>query len=251
MWHGDQAGGRRLADVPVDERAALVPSRPALPRVRAAREVLVAEAERHALPERGRAAATVAQPELERLRPALRERRKAARRGPGAGSDGERGEDREQDDATGHGRARRMHGVERRRRRGASAAALGGLAVVLAAADLLTKALLRTPEYAFHTRPFWQLATGMAIGATLVVAVVAVGSVAVATAAGIAIGGTVGNLSSVAIWGAAPNPFLVPVGAGVVAFNLADVLVVSGAALIPLAATALAHRHRPALRARL
>ena len=126
---------------------------------------------------------------------------------------------------------------------------LAGLALVLAGADLVTKALIRTPDFAFHTRPLWQLATGMAIGATLAVVVVAVGSVALATAAGIAIGGTVGNLTSVAIWGAAPNPFLVTVGAGVVAFNLADVLVISGAALIPLTAGAFAHRHRPVLRA--
>jgi lipoprotein signal peptidase len=126
---------------------------------------------------------------------------------------------------------------------------LAALALALGTADLVTKALLPTPDYAFHTRPAWQLLTAVAIGVTLVVVVVAVGSVGIAAAAGVGVGGSLGNLASVAIWGAAPNPFLVADGSGVLAFNLADVLVVSGAVLVAVAASGFARRHRPMLRA--
>jgi lipoprotein signal peptidase len=75
-----------------------------------------------------------------------------------------------------------------------------------------------------------------------------VGSPAIAGAAGVAVGGAIGNVASVAIWGAAPNPFVVLHGGTGIAFNLADVLVIGGAGLIAVAATTHARANRERLR---
>jgi lipoprotein signal peptidase len=121
-------------------------------------------------------------------------------------------------------------------RRTWSMAMLAGTAVPFAAADLLVKAAVPTPSYAFHSRPLWQLGIGLVLALSLATIVVVVGSRAIAGAAGVAIGGTIGNLASVAIWGAAPNPFVLVFDGSGVAFNLADVLVVAGAWLIAVTA---------------
>ena len=136
------------------------------------------------------------------------------------------------------------------RRRRESAKTLAVVATAVAAADLATKAIFPTPDFAFHARPLWQLL----VGATAVVAqsflVPLLGSRLVAAAAAVAIGGAAGNLLSVAIWGAAPNPFFVSgLGPGV-AFNLADVLVVGGFCLLGVSIVAHARAHPGRLRTR-
>lgn len=133
-------------------------------------------------------------------------------------------------------------------RRTRSVAILTATAVSFAAADLTVKALLPTPTYAFHSRPLWQLGIGVVLAASLGAIVTVVASAAIAGAAGVAVGGTIGNVASVAIWGAAPNPFVVVQGGSGIAFNLADVLVITGAGLIAVAATAYARANRERLR---
>ena len=71
------------------ERAVRVPGRPALAGVHAAGEVLVAEAEGRGAAKRGRAARGVGEADLDRGRPAVRQRRQGGRR---------RGEDEEEDE---------------------------------------------------------------------------------------------------------------------------------------------------------
>lgn len=127
-------------------------------------------------------------------------------------------------------------------------ALLAGTALPFAAADLAVKALMPTPAYAFHSRPLWQLGIGVVLAGSLGAIVAVVGSPAIALASGVAVGGTIGNVASVAIWGAAPNPFVVVRGGSGIAFNLADVLVIAGAALIAVAATAHARANRGRLR---
>jgi SAM-dependent methyltransferase len=76
----------RVLHVHRDEAAVGVPRRPAVPGVHAAREVLVAEAERRRPPQRSRPARRVGQPELKRVRPGAWERRKLRARGRPGGS---------------------------------------------------------------------------------------------------------------------------------------------------------------------
>ena len=67
---GDLSVPPRVGDVHRRERPVRVPRRPALPRVHAAGEILVAKAERGCLAQRGGVAGRVTEPELQRLRPA-------------------------------------------------------------------------------------------------------------------------------------------------------------------------------------
>ena len=134
-------------------------------------------------------------------------------------------------------------------RRAWSVTILAFTALPFAGADLAVKAALPTPAYAFHARPAWQLAIGVVLAASLAAIVAVVGSRAIAAAAGIAVAGTIGNIASVAIWGAAPNPFVVVHDGTGVAFNLADVLVIAGAWLIAVTAAGHARANRGRLRA--
>ena len=81
-----------LVDVHRGERAVRVPGRPALTRVHAAGEVLVAEAERSSASKRSGSTGRVADAELQRVRPRLRERRQRRRRCTGRSGADERGD---------------------------------------------------------------------------------------------------------------------------------------------------------------
>lgn len=118
-----------------------------------------------------------------------------------------------------------------------------GTAAAVAAVDLLDKVVAGNPFY--HVR---------SAGAVLLMALVAIGLVAIvprlpsttaAVGAGVAAGGAVGNLVGALAWAqGVPDPIV----AGGIAFNLADVSVLVGDALL-LAATAVhAVRHRAWLR---
>ena len=90
----DQARSPRLAHVARDERAVGVPGRPARAGVDPAGEVLVTEAEGRARTQRPCAAGCVREPDLQRLRPAMRQGRK------GGGPRGRRAHDRQQGNET-------------------------------------------------------------------------------------------------------------------------------------------------------
>ena len=119
-------------------------------------------------------------------------------------------------------------------------------AVALASADLIVKATVATPWWAFHHRSDGWVALGVAflVGAC---ALALVPSRAVALAAGITSGGVIGNLASArANANRVPNPFVIGAYAHGIAFNLADVFILLGNALLmtALIVTAVRHRHR-------
>src|SRR6266540_2802887 len=109
-------------------------------------------------------------------------------------------------------------------------------AVVFAAIDLVHKTL--DPAEFHHARtPFIAVAMSALIAAL---------------GAGIACGGTLGNLVSLTSWAdGVPDPFVVAGVAHGVAFNLADLFAVAGDALLLSAAVLYGVRHRERLRERI
>jgi hypothetical protein len=108
-------------------------------------------------------------------------------------------------------------------------------AVTLALADLIVKATLTTPPWSFHARSHaWVvLCVFLLVGALLLAFVP---SRAVALAAGVLSGGVLGNLVSARLEGnRVPNPFVIGDYTGGIAFNLADVFVVTGNLLLAVA----------------
>jgi lipoprotein signal peptidase len=116
------------------------------------------------------------------------------------------------------------------------------VAVVLTALDLLQKA--REPVYGHPRGPVY--VAGAAVLAALVIAFVPrVPSRALSLAGGVAAAGALGNLLSALVWrGGVPNPIVV----GDVAFNVADVCAVVGAASLVLGAALFALTHPALLR---
>ena len=126
----------------------------------------------------------------------------------------------------------------RGRRRIAAAAAL-----VVLSADLVDSAVTRTAY--FHPRPLWLLAGGAAAAAALLVLAPRVPSLALSVGAGIAAGGAVGMLVAALVWSrGVPDPLV----SGTVAFNLADVAIAVGSALLVASALLVGWRSRGALR---
>jgi hypothetical protein len=123
---------------------------------------------------------------------------------------------------------------------GARIGILVAAALPLTAADLATKAVLPTDPSLFHERSTaWALAS-LALLA-VAVALCRLPSRLLAAAAGVFASGLAGNLgSALRHHGAVPDPFV----AGTVAFNLADVLLVAGVALLGAAGMRLAVHHR-------
>jgi lipoprotein signal peptidase len=118
------------------------------------------------------------------------------------------------------------------------------LATTLACFDLWLNVLLPSPDWALHHRSaLW------AIGCTLVLAAVVpltrVRSSAVTVGAGIIAGGVLGNLIS----GASdhlvvPNPLLLQMGSGGIAFNLADTFILAGNLILMVSLCAFVVRRR-------
>jgi lipoprotein signal peptidase len=126
----------------------------------------------------------------------------------------------------------------RGRRRIAAVAAL-----VVLSADLVDSAVTRTAY--FHPRPLWLLAGGAAAAAALLVLAPRVSSLALSVGAGIAAGGAVGTLIAALVWSrGVPDPLV----SGTVAFNLADVAIAVGSALLVASALLVGWRSRGALR---
>jgi hypothetical protein len=102
------------------------------------------------------------------------------------------------------------------------------VAVLLAAADLVWKAIEPTPEWALHQRSAGWLGLSLATFLAML-AVVRIPSRWVPLAAGLLAGGVLGNMLSAA-WNdlSVPNPIVVGGETGVIAFNLADVWALVG-----------------------
>lgn len=121
-------------------------------------------------------------------------------------------------------------------------ATLVAVALPLVLADLAQKA--RGPVYGHPRGPAFAVVAALLVVA-LVVLVPRVPSRALSVAAGVAAAGALGNLVSALAWrGGVPNPIV----AGEVAFNIADVCAVVGAAGLVLGAALVALRHPGELR---
>ena len=119
-----------------------------------------------------------------------------------------------------------------------------GVALPLAAVDLLVKSSRPTEAWAYHERSFGWLLLSIALLAGMVF-IVRVPSLPVAAAAGVLSGGVLGNSLSAA-WNemSVPNPFIVVSGRSVIAFNLADIWVLVGIVLLVLGLGAWLVRNR-------
>lgn len=118
-------------------------------------------------------------------------------------------------------------------------------AATLAACDLAVKAEMPASHEVFHHRSgAWVAASACIVAGTA--ALLWVPSRAVALSAGIASGGVLGNLVSARWWAAGvPNPFLYELSNATIAFNLADVCIVSGMVMlmVSLVRTSIRNRH--------
>jgi hypothetical protein len=123
---------------------------------------------------------------------------------------------------------------------------VAGTGAVLAAADLAVKATIATPPWDFHQRSSAWVVLSLVV-LTGLLALAFVPSRAVAIAAGVMMGGVVGNLVSARLDGnRVPNPFLVGDTMNGVAFNLADVFFLCGNVLVvaTLMVVTIRNRHR-------
>jgi hypothetical protein len=123
------------------------------------------------------------------------------------------------------------------------------VALPLVAADLYVKATEPTPDWAYHDRSLGWLALSIALfGGMLLIA--RIPSLSIAVAAGLLAGGLMGNgLSAAGNQMEVPNPLVLTVGGGVVAFNPADVFALAGicALVLTLGTWLIRGRHlRPA-----
>jgi lipoprotein signal peptidase len=117
------------------------------------------------------------------------------------------------------------------------------VAGVVAVLDLGQKLIGETGFH--HERSLGSLLVMAGVAIALVVVVPRMHSLPVVLGAGIAAGGAVGNLLSALAWGAGvPDPLVL----GDVAFNLADLFVLAGDALLLTSAAVYALRNRDRLR---
>jgi lipoprotein signal peptidase len=119
--------------------------------------------------------------------------------------------------------------------------ALPGTMAVVAAIDLIHKATTQA-DY-FHARSAVYVVVVLGLAAVWAGAILATGSLAMALGGGMLAGGALGNLLSLTLWPGVPNPIeLDPI-----AFNLADVFVLTGFLFTVTAALVFALRNRERL----
>lgn len=119
---------------------------------------------------------------------------------------------------------------------------LAGTAVIVAALDLVHKA--STDADYFHGRSPAYVVIVLGLAAVWAAAILATGSLSMALGGGVLAGGALGNLVSLAVWPGVPNPIELEL----IAFNLADVFVLSGFLLTTGATLVFALRNRERLR---
>lgn len=121
-----------------------------------------------------------------------------------------------------------------------------GVAGLLGLVDLVHKAAVDSPAWAFHPRSgAWELLAAALIAGC--VALARIPSISVAGAAALLAGGAAGNLSSsLRSERGIPNPIVVGEEA-VVAFNLADVFTLAGIVALMTALIVVTIRHREQL----
>jgi lipoprotein signal peptidase len=131
-----------------------------------------------------------------------------------------------------------------------SALWLLGTATVVGAVDLVHKALALTDPGAgvvLHPRSALYAVGVGSVSALWGTAILLTRSASIAFGGGVFLGGAVGNVASLALWPSVegvPNPLV----AGDVAFNVADIAVALGLALVLVGAAVFAVRNRARLR---
>ncbi len=121
------------------------------------------------------------------------------------------------------------------------------VAVVLAGVDLAVKALLHA-DYHHARSPYVVIVTTVVV-IGLVAFVPRIASRATLFGASVAVGGALGNVVAEVVWAqGVPDPLVIGGVTGGIAFNLADVFVFTGDALMLSAALVYALRNRAALR---
>lgn len=119
-----------------------------------------------------------------------------------------------------------------------AALALTGVATVFATVDLSHKAATEA-DY-FHARSAWYAVVVLALAGVWAAAILATRSISMAIGGGVLAGGATGNLVSIGLWPGVPNPIVVES----IAFNLADVFVLSGFLLTAAATLVFGLRNR-------
>ena len=121
------------------------------------------------------------------------------------------------------------------------------IALPLAALDLTHKAVAITPEWAYHQRGLaWIAMCVCVLVGCLTLA--RVPSRLVAVSAGVLGAGAAGNgIAAVSSERGIPNPLVVEVEHGAVAFNVADILTLAGIALLMLTLSSVTIRNREQL----
>jgi lipoprotein signal peptidase len=123
------------------------------------------------------------------------------------------------------------------------------LATTLACFDLWLNVLVPSPDWALHHRSaLW--AIGCAVVLVGLVPLTRLRSNAVTVGAGVFAGGILGNLiSGASDHFVVPNPLLLDLGGGGIAFNLADTFILAGNLILMVSLCAIVLRHREQLRA--
>ena len=118
---------------------------------------------------------------------------------------------------------------------------LTAVALALAFVDLTHKAV--SDASYFHSRGIGYVVVVLVFAAVWTAAILATRSLSIAVGGGVLAGGALGNLTSLALWPGVPNPIVLEP----IAFNLADLFVLSGFVLTSCATLLFARRNREGL----
>lgn len=119
------------------------------------------------------------------------------------------------------------------------------IAAWVAAWDLVVKLIEPTESGLYHRRTYLELVLILAIAFTVVYIVPLARSLVTSVGAGLMVGGAFGNALSIAVFPlGVPNPITIAHGDWTIAFNLADIGVVTGFLLTAVGVLSLALNHR-------